>query len=83
VAGLDRFLTRELACSAGPRAARWQREFWSPEQYSRSVAANRERFRRIIGAVDPREGGDGLELVAPIAEPALVGAGAGHEVFVT
>jgi hypothetical protein len=81
VAGLDRFLTRELAYSTDHRAALWQRDFSSPEQYSRSVAANRERFRRIIGAVDPREGGDGLELVATIAEPALVGAGAGYEVF--
>jgi hypothetical protein len=81
VAGLDQFLTRELARSADQRAVLWQRDLSSPEQYSRSVAANRERFRRIIGAVDPRKGGDGLELVATTTAPALVGSGAGYEVF--
>jgi dienelactone hydrolase len=81
VAGLDRFLTRELAHSIEHRAARWQRDFSSHECYTRSVAPNRQRFQRIIGAVDPREGGDALELVATTAEPALVGSGAGYEVF--
>jgi dienelactone hydrolase len=77
--GLDRFLTRALSASIEPRAARWRRDVSSPECYARSVAPNRERLRRILGAVDPREPGDGFELVATTAEPATVGSGTGFE----
>ncbi|MBI2825743.1 MAG: hypothetical protein HYX69_13745 [Planctomycetia bacterium] len=54
VDGIDRFLLREIDASVGRRAARWQRDASSVEKYNASVAANRERLAKIIGAVDPR-----------------------------
>jgi dienelactone hydrolase len=54
VAGIDRFLMRETKASDANRPRFWKRDFSSNEAYEESIAPNRERFRRIIGAVDPR-----------------------------
>src|SRR5512137_820699 len=54
VAGIDRFLMRELEKSVSQRAGLWQRDFASREAYAQSVNPNREHLRRIIGAVDTR-----------------------------
>ncbi|MSS71761.1 MAG: hypothetical protein EXS64_09755 [Candidatus Latescibacteria bacterium] len=55
VAGMGRFLMRETDASVGQRASHWQRDLSSPEAYIRSIEPNRQRFLKIIGAVDPRE----------------------------
>ena len=52
--GAHQFVERVIAESEGKRAAHWQRDFSSHEAYARSIQPNRERFRAIIGAVDPR-----------------------------
>lgn len=54
VAGIDRFLMRRLQAAPDGRAAFWNRDFSSEADYARSVEANRERFRKIIGVVDRR-----------------------------
>jgi dienelactone hydrolase len=54
VAGIHRFLDRELEASVAQRAHFWRREFSSAEAYDKSVETNREHLRRWIGAVDPR-----------------------------
>ncbi len=54
VAGIDRFLMRRLEAAPAGRAASWSRDFSSEAGYLRSVEANRERFRKIIGVVDRR-----------------------------
>ncbi len=54
VGGLHRFCLRELAASRVKRGTRWNRDVSSPQAYAASVAGNRERFRAVIGAVDPR-----------------------------
>ena len=54
VAGIDRFLMRETEASVARRARHWKRDFSSPEAYAKSVEPNRQRLRKIIGAVDPR-----------------------------
>ncbi len=54
VAGIDRFLMRRLKAAPEGRAAFWERDFSSESDYVRSIEANRERFRKIIGAVDRR-----------------------------
>jgi len=54
VEGLSRYCLRELAASREGRAARWQRDYASAQAYATSIAGNRERFRALIGAVDPR-----------------------------
>lgn len=54
VDGIDRFLMRRLEAAAEGRAAFWNRDFSSVSGYARSVEANRERFRKIIGVVNRR-----------------------------
>jgi dienelactone hydrolase len=72
VAGVDRFLLREIERSVEARARLWQRDFSSAEAYARSIAPNRERFRRYIGAVDPRLPITALEHVSSTSSPAQV-----------
>jgi putative membrane-bound dehydrogenase-like protein len=54
VAGIDRFLLREIDASVEKRAAFWKRDPSSKEAYEKSVAANRERLKKILGIVDER-----------------------------
>ena len=81
VAGIDKFLLGEIERSVERRGRYWQRDLSSAANYEKSVAANRERLKRIIGAVDPREKCEALELVATTDQPALVGRGEGFEVY--
>src|SRR5262245_10739555 len=54
VRGINYFAERELADSSNRRAAKWNRDYSSPEAYEKSIATNRQRLREIIGAVDER-----------------------------
>lgn len=54
VRGINYFAERELADSPNRRAAKWNRDYSSPEAYQKSVEPNRQRLREIIGAVDER-----------------------------
>jgi cephalosporin-C deacetylase-like acetyl esterase len=54
VRGVSQFAEGEIARSRDRRAALWNRDYSSPAAYAKSVEPNRERFRQIIGAVDPR-----------------------------
>jgi dienelactone hydrolase len=53
VRGINYFAERELADAPNRRGANWNRDYSSAEAYEKSVAANRERLKEIIGAVDP------------------------------
>ena len=81
VAGIDRFLLRQLDESVAKRGRHWQRDVSSVERYNASVAPNRARLAKIIGAVDPREPFTSIELVATTSRPALVGRGHSFEAF--
>ena len=61
VGGIDRFCLKEIAASVEQRAQYWKRDLSSPDAYRKSIAANRERFRVNIGAVDKRVPSQGLE----------------------
>ncbi len=80
VAGIDRSLMRELSGMAKHRERFWKRDYASVEAYGRSVSANRERFRRIIGEVDPRPSPVGMDLVATTTQPSRVGQGSSYTV---
>lgn len=69
VAGIDRFLMRETAAALKQRTSRWQRDFSSVAAYEQSTASNRERFKAIIGAVDPRESVNAVDLVGDSQHP--------------
>jgi len=72
VAGIDKFLLRELDASTAGREPFWKRDFSSREAFEKSVTPNRERLRKIIGAVDERLPVTALELIDTTAAPALL-----------
>ena len=63
VLGIDKFLMREIDRSTEQRARLWTRDFSSPAAYEKSIAPNRERFRKIIGAADERTPVRALEFI--------------------
>jgi dienelactone hydrolase len=71
VDGIHTYLAREIERAAADRAKLWARDLTSAEKYVQSIKAQRERFQRIIGAVDARLPA-ALEYVASPTEPALV-----------
>jgi dienelactone hydrolase len=66
VAGIDRYLDRELAAAVERRAALWKLDWSSAEAYNRSLEPHRDRLRRLLGVVDRR---------VPVTEPEYVAAG--------
>lgn len=81
VEGIKRYLLRETDAAVAKRARLWHRDYGSPESYNQSVAPNRERFAKIIGAVDPRVATAKLELIETLSNPALISAGTGYKVY--
>jgi dienelactone hydrolase len=84
VAGIERFFMREIESSTTGRAARWNRDFSSPESYVRSIEPNRERFRSIIGLADRREPPEmRLDAALPATGPSdhRIGEGAGYRIY--
>ncbi len=81
VAGIDKFLLREIDQSVERRAKYWRRDTSSPEAYNKSVEANRQRLKKMIGAVDERTPYDAPELVDTLRRPALVARGETFDVF--
>src|SRR2546428_12698340 len=72
VAGIDTFLLREIDRSERERQTFWKRDFSSPEAYEKSVAGNRQRLRKIIGATDPRVPVVALELMGRTGQGAKI-----------
>ena len=81
VDGINKFLLRATEESVDKRAALWNRDFRSAEAYTRSVSPNRERFRKIIGAVDARVPVTALQLVGTTTTGAQVASGQGYKIF--
>ena len=81
VAGVDRFLLRELAASVGRRKKHWQRDFSSGENYQASLASNRERLAHILGVRDARHANTEPRFQASLSQPARVGRGSNYEVL--
>src|SRR5262245_53973824 len=81
VAGIDKFLLREIELSVGRREKFWKRDFSSPEAYNKSIEPNRQRLAKILGVVDERVPFDAPELVATTKQSALVGKGENYEIF--
>lgn len=71
VAGLHKYLDRELAASVEKRKQFWKPDFSSPEAYAKSVQPNRERLKKILGVVDQRLP-PRMDYVVSTDQPALV-----------
>ena len=72
VAGIDKFLLREINRSPAGRDLFWKRDFSSRDAYEKSVAPNRERLRTMLGAVDERVRVTALEFVETTDAPSLL-----------
>lgn len=70
VAGISKFLDRELATSVEGRARYWKPDFSTRATYDKSVQFNRDHLAKIIGAQDPRLPKINLEYVANTLTPA-------------
>ena len=81
VEGIDRFLLAETKRQAANRAQLWNRDYSSPQMYAQSVSPNREHFRRIIGAVDPRVHPQAPELITRFPEPSAIAEGSEYKVY--
>lgn len=81
VDGIHEWLIRETAAAQGQRASYWHRDYASQAAYQQSVSPNRERLRRIIGAVDTRVSTPRMMLDSSESKDALVGKGAGFRVY--
>src|SRR5687767_5957614 len=82
VEGVDRFLLRQIEASVNARQGHWKRDLSWPEAYGKSLEPNRQRLAHILGVRDARVAFDAPDIVGTTARPALVGKGAGFEVFV-
>jgi dienelactone hydrolase len=78
---INAFLLRETNTAVSRRADYWKRDFSSAEAYDRSIASNRERLKKIIGAVDRRVGVTSPRLDSTTSESAEIARGAGYSVF--
>ena len=81
VEGLHALLDRELAASPDRRGRRWSRDVSSVEAYERSIAPNRARLSRIIGAVDPRAEAPLMHLEGSVGAPAMRAEGPSCRAF--
>ena len=70
--GIDRYLTRATAASVVQRKDYWKPDYSSAGAYARSVQPNRDRFKKIIGAVDARSPIKELEYVGGTSQEAVV-----------
>jgi dienelactone hydrolase len=79
--GIDRFLDRATEESIAARAARWQRDPSSREAYEASIAPNRERFRKVVGAIDERLPVLALEYITTTRSPEIVGVAEAYQTY--
>lgn len=77
----NEFLLRSIAESRSTRARFWQRDLSSVEAFDRSVQANRERLRRVLGVVNKRLPNSVFEVSGPFPQGGLVADSATHAVF--
>ena len=74
IAGIHRYLDRELAAADGEAEAALQSQTHSAETLEKSVAGKRAEFARIIGVIDDRTPVSALEFVCSTTDPFRVAA---------
>jgi len=81
VAGIDKYLSREIQKAAKDRRKLWNYDFASPEAYVNSVNPNRERLKKVIGVIDQRLPVKGLEFTGTTGQPALIAVTPEYKVY--
>src|SRR5262249_44219482 len=82
VAGVDKFLLREIESGAKKRESFYKRDYTNHARYNASLEPNRRRLAHILGMRDAKVAYKSPELVGTTDEPSLVGKGANYEVHV-
>lgn len=80
VQGMHEYLLKQTA-AVGKRQALWHRDISSLEAYERSVAPNRERFRKIVGLIDKRVANPVPVIESPAEGSSVVASGSGYRVY--
>ncbi len=73
IAGVDRFLLRQIKQSVDARATKWNRDTSSHLAYDNSIEPNRSRLRNILGMRDRRVPFDAPQLMATTEHSSLIG----------
>jgi len=81
VEGIHRYLVNQTTASVERRGAFWNRDYSSRAAYEASVALQRERFRDIIGLIDPRIPFSAPQLEITVGGPSVVASGDGYRVL--
>ena len=81
VAGVDKFLLREIEAAGKNRERFFRRDYSGVRAWTDSLEPNRKRLAHILGLRDKRASFKSPELVATVDEPALVGQGANFDVY--
>src|SRR5579862_4946977 len=81
VDGINEYLLRATVESIPKRSELWSRNDQSAETHETSIAKNRERLKKIIGAVDARLPVTAITLQETTATKALVAAGRSYKVY--
>jgi hypothetical protein len=71
VAGIHKYLDRELAASVAKRDELWKADLASKEALAKSLPAKRERLRKMLGVVDERVK-PALEYISGPGKPSLL-----------
>jgi dienelactone hydrolase len=77
VAGVDKFLLKQIDLAAKNREKLWKRDTSSPEAYAKSMEPYRKKLAHILGVRDKRHPAAAPELVATAERGAMVGRGQG------
>ena len=81
VDGIHRHLLAQTAQLAAERSRLWNRDFSSAANYEQSVAANRERFRRIIGTIDERAAARAPEIEVAFASQTEIAQSSRYTIY--
>jgi dienelactone hydrolase len=81
VEGIHHYLDQATDAVVKSREKFWNRDYETPERYTQSVAPNRDRLRKIIGAVDQRLPATDIGLDAANLEAPAIGTGSGYRIY--
>lgn len=81
VDGIHQHLLAQTAQQAAEKPRLWNRDFSSAARYEQSVAANRERFRHIIGAVDERTAVQAPNVEVPFASQSEIAQSPRYSIY--
>jgi hypothetical protein len=81
VAGIDGYLTRELAAAPENRKKFWKPDYSSAAAYEKSLEPNRQRLRNILGMVDERKKFTDIDYVGGPSMPSLVAETEQYKIF--